>query len=73
MLPNRNLRPCEREKEDSSTDPRFQEAKNDKLFIYLPVEACRDTDFPLKDGDRTEAEIKGEALIIKKTKESHTT
>jgi hypothetical protein len=73
MLPNRNLRPCEREKEDSSADPRFQEAKNDKLFIYLPVEACRDTNFPLKDEDRTEAEIKGETPIIKKTKEFRAT
>ena len=43
--------------------------KYDKFFIYIPTEVARDTNFPLKDGDRIEAEIKRKTLIIKKAKE----
>jgi bifunctional DNA-binding transcriptional regulator/antitoxin component of YhaV-PrlF toxin-antitoxin module len=44
--------------------------KYDKFFIYIPTEVARDTNFPLKDGDRVEVEveIKDETLIIKKAK-----
>ena len=40
--------------------------KYDKFFIYIPTEVARDTNFPLKDGDRVEVEIKGKTLIIRK-------
>lgn len=43
-----------------------KDKKYDKFFIYLPVEVCRDTNFPLKDGDKIEVEIKGKKLVIKK-------
>jgi len=43
--------------------------KYDKFFIYIPTEVARDTNFPLKDGDRIEAEIKRKTLIIKKARE----
>lgn len=42
--------------------------KYDKFFIYVPTEVARDTNFPLKDGDRVEVETKDETLIIKKAK-----
>jgi len=42
--------------------------KYDKFFVYVPTEVARDTNFPLKDGDRIEVEIKDETLLIKKTK-----
>jgi AbrB family looped-hinge helix DNA binding protein len=42
--------------------------KYDKFFIYIPTEVARDTNFPLKDGDRVEVEMKDETLIIKKVK-----
>lgn len=41
----------------------------DKFYIYVPTEVARDTNFPLKDGDRIEVEIKGKALIITKAKD----
>jgi len=40
----------------------------DRFFIYVPTEVARDTNFPLKDGDRIEVEIKGETLIIRKVR-----
>jgi len=40
--------------------------KYDKFFIYVPTEVARDTNFPLKDGDRVEVEIEGNVLIIRK-------
>jgi len=32
------------------------------------MEVARDTNFPLKDGDKIEVEIKGKTLIIRKAK-----
>ena len=46
--------------------------KYDKFFMYIPTEVARDTNFPLKDGDRIEVEIKGKTLIIRRAKESET-
>jgi hypothetical protein len=40
--------------------------KYDKFFIYLPVEVCRDSNFPLRDGDKVIVEIEGKKLIIRK-------
>ena len=40
--------------------------KYDKFFMYIPTEVARDTNFPLKDGDRIEVEINGKELTIKK-------
>lgn len=40
--------------------------KYDKFFIYVPTEVARDTNFPLKDGDRITVEIKDKKLIIEK-------
>jgi len=41
--------------------------KYDKFFIYVPTEVARDTNCPLKDGDKVEVEIEGNALVIRKT------
>lgn len=46
--------------------------KYDKFFMYIPTEVARDTNFPLKDGDRIEVEIKDKTLIIRRAKESET-
>ena len=43
--------------------------KYDKFFVYIPTEVARDTNCPLKHGDRVEVEIKGKALIITKTEQ----
>lgn len=40
--------------------------KYDKFFMYIPAEVARDTNFPFKDGDRIEVEIKGNTLILRK-------
>lgn len=42
----------------------------DKFFIYVPTEVARDTTFPFRHGDRIEAEIKDNTLIIRKAKET---
>jgi hypothetical protein len=41
----------------------------DKFYIYVPTEVARDTNFPLKDGDRIEVEIQGKTVIITKAKD----
>ena len=41
----------------------------DKFFIYVPIEVARDTAFPFRHGDRIQVEIKGNTLIVRKTKE----
>jgi AbrB family looped-hinge helix DNA binding protein len=38
----------------------------DRFFIYIPTEVARDTNFPLKDGDRIEVEIRDKTVIIRK-------
>jgi len=74
VIPNRESKNMRKGKGRFFNRPTISKGKKyDKFFIYLPVEVCRDTNFPLKDGDRIEAEIKGKTLIIRKTKESHTT
>ena len=40
--------------------------KYDKFFMYIPTEVARDTNFPLKNGDRIEVEIRGKTVIIRK-------
>ena len=44
--------------------------KYDKFFVYIPTELARDSNCPLKDGDRVIVEIKGKELIIRKAEES---
>ena len=40
--------------------------KYDKFFMYIPTEVARDTNLPLKDGDRIEVEIRDKTVIIRK-------
>jgi len=37
--------------------------------MYIPTEVATDTNFPLKEGDRIEVEIKGKTPIIRKAEE----
>ena len=43
--------------------------KYDKFFIYVPTEVARDSNFPFKEGDKVEVEVKGESLVITKAEE----
>lgn len=38
----------------------------DKIFVYIPSDVAKDSNFPFKIGDRIEVEIQGEKLIITK-------
>jgi hypothetical protein len=69
VIPNRELKTMRKGKGRFFNRPTISKGKKyDKFFIYIPTEVARDTNFPLKDGDRVEVEIKDETLIIKKAK-----
>ena len=40
----------------------------DKFYIYIPTQVAKDGTFPFKEGDKVTVEVKGDTLIIKKTK-----
>jgi len=70
VIPNREYKAMRKGKGRFFNRPTISKGKKyDKFFIYIPTEVARDTNFPLKDGDRIEAEIKRKTLIIKKAKE----
>jgi hypothetical protein len=69
VIPNREYKTMQKGKGRFFNRPTISKGKKyDKFFIYIPTEVARDTNFPLKDGDRVEVEIKDETLIIKKAK-----
>ena len=71
MIPQRDFKTMQKGKGRFFNRPTISKGKKyDKFFIYIPTEVARDTNFPLKDGDRVEVEveIKDETLIIKKVK-----
>ena len=69
MIPQREFKTMRNGKGRFFNRPTISKGKKyDKFFIYIPTEVARDTNFPLKDGDRVEVEIKDETLIIKKAK-----
>ena len=69
MSPNREHKIMRKAKGRFFNRPTVSKGKKyDKFFIYVPTEVARDTNFPLKHGDRIEVEIKGKTLIIRKCK-----
>jgi hypothetical protein len=70
VTPNRDSKTMQKGKGRFFNRPTISKGKKyDKFFIYVPTEVARDTNFPLKDGDRIEVEIKGKAVIITKAKD----
>jgi len=69
VLPNRESKNMRTGKGRFFNRPTVSKGKKyDKFFMYIPTEVARDTNFPLKDGDRIEVEIKGKDLVIRKAK-----
>ena len=68
MSPNREHKIMRKGKGRYFNRPTVSKGKKyDKFFIYVPTEVARDTNFPLKDGDRVEVEIELGKLIIRKS------
>ena len=44
--------------------------KYDKFFIYVPAEVAKDAEFPFSDGERVQVEIKEDALLVRKVRET---
>jgi hypothetical protein len=71
VTPNRDSKVMRKGKGRFFNRPTVSKGKKyDKFFIYVPTEVARDTNFPLKDGDRIEVEINGKNLVIKKTEDA---
>lgn len=48
--------------------PRMSKGKRyDSYFIYIPSDLMKDSQFPLKDGDRIKVKVDGVRLIIEKS------
>lgn len=70
MTPKRDSKAMRKGKGRFFNRPTISKGKKyDKFFMYIPTEVARDTNFPLKDGDRIEVEIKDKTLIIRKTED----
>ena len=68
VTPNKDSKIMRKGKGRFFNRPTISKGKRyDKFFMYIPTEVARDTNFPFKDGDRVEVEIKDETLIIRKT------
>ena len=43
--------------------------KYDKLYVYIPSQVAKDTNFPFKEGDKVVVEIKGKGLMVTEAEE----